>query len=549
MRRIKRLYRLAHINFVLAKHGVDEVILDSHILSAFRFLTYLNPWNWVRGEKHTRGERVRLALTELGPFFVKFGQMLSTRPDLFPADIVEELSKLQDNVPAFAGATEIVEKVYGVPLSSMFMEFEHNALASASVAQVHSATLLNGKEVVVKVLRPGVKRIIKRDIDLLFSIANLAEKYSEAGQRLRAVEIVEEFERTLLHELDLTREAANASMLKRNFADSDMLYIPEIHWEYARTNVMIMEKIHGIPIANIQKLHEAKINMKLLAERGVEIFFTQVFRDCFFHGDMHPGNIFVSKDNPNNPQYIAVDFGIIGTLGPIDQRYLAENMLAFFKRDYHKVSQLHIDSGWIPATTRVDEFESAIRTVCEPIFEKPLKDISFGRFLLSLFQVGKQFDMQVQPQLLLLQKTLLHIEGLGRQLYPELDLWSTAKPHLEKWLRKKMGVKAALQQVQERAPYWLERLPEVPDLLYSSLTYMHQQSLPKSTLEINKPRRKAQRKSRKSGLFGAAIGLLLGAAVVISSGTDWWPFATETASLAGGLALTGGVLLLVNLFR
>ncbi|MCW9047846.1 MAG: ubiquinone biosynthesis regulatory protein kinase UbiB [Gammaproteobacteria bacterium] len=469
-----QILRLLHINYVLARHGLDDIIFAIHLFRPFRFLIYLMPWNWISRNRAPRGQRVREALEELGPIFIKFGQMLSTRKDLLPEDVAEELTALQDRVPPFDGekAQQLIEKAYGVSVDEYFDEFNAKPLASASIAQVHTAKLKDGKEIVIKVLRPNIMPVIKRDIALLFIIAKLAERYSKDARRLRAVEIVEEYEKTILDELDLMREAANSSQLRRNFEKSNQLYIPEIYWDYTRRNVMAMERIYGEPMANIEKMKAAGVNMKRLSELGVEIFFTQVFSHNFFHADMHPGNLFVDMSDLDKPQYIAVDFGIVGTLNPEDQRYLAENFLAFFKRDYNRVAQLHVDSGWVPAGTRVDEFESAIRSVCEPIFEKPLKDISFGQLLLRLFQTARRFNMEVQPQLVLLQKTLLNIEGLGRQIYPDLDLWKTAKPFLEKWMNEQVGTKALIKGFKKNLPYIAEKMPEMPELIFTALKKM-----------------------------------------------------------------------------
>jgi len=461
-----QLFRLIYISWVLARHGLDDLILASHLFRPVRHLRLLMPWTWVK-RRIGRGERIRRSLEELGPIFVKFGQILSTRRDLLPDDIAEELAKLQDRVPHFGGqqAKKIIELAYGKPLSEVFDEFEIEPLASASIAQVHSARLFDGTDVVVKVLRPNILPVIKRDIGLMYVIADKVARYWSAGKNLRPVEVVEEFEKTILDELDLNREAANASQLRRNFSQSNKLYVPEVYWHLTRRNVMVLERIHGIPISDIDALHKANINMQQLAENGVDIFFTQVFRDSFFHADMHPGNIFVDHDG----KYLAVDFGIMGTLNPSDQRYLAENFLAFFNRDYRRVAQLHVDSGWVDKETRIDEFESAIRTVCEPIFDKPLKEISFGHLLLRLFQTARRFDMEVQPQLVLLQKTLLNIEGLGRQLYPDLDLWKTAKPFLEKWMADQIGPRALFRHLKENVPLWAEQLPKIPGILFDVL--------------------------------------------------------------------------------
>lgn len=525
MKYFSRLFRLLRINFILVRYNLDEIILQTRWFYPVRFLSYFNPWHWFLKNTSTRAERIRLALEKLGPIFIKAGQVLSTRRDLLPDDIALELAKLQDQVPPFPGevAKKMVEAALGTSLQNVFQEFNLEALASASIAQVHAATLLDGRAVVVKVLRPNIKKIIERDLDLLFILASLANRYSDDMQRFKPKQIVEEIAHTLQDELDLLREGANASQLRRNFKNSPLLYIPEIHWAYCRTNVLVMERIEGIPIYNISALQSAGINMKKLAERGIEIFFTQVFRDSFFHADMHPGNIFVSCADPDNPEYIAVDFGIVGSLNTKDQRYLAENMLAFFKRDYQRVAELHIASGWLPADTRVDQFEGAIRAVCEPIFEKPLKDISFGQLLLRLFQAARRFNINIQPQLILLQKTLLNIEGIGRQIYPELDLWSTAAPFLERWLKKQIGVKAFMRRVRETLPYWSEKLPEVPGLIYEVLNktreLQDQQFMAMTKLRDHAilPRR---RHSRRYFILGAGFALLMSYCAMLFSSTS-----------------------------
>jgi len=463
----KLLLRLIHINWVLLTHGLDDLLLQTNLLKPLRFLAIFSPSFWRSKDFGTRGERIRRSLEDLGPIYVKFGQALSTRKDILPDDIADELVKLQDKVPPFSDqqAREVIESQLGMPIDKAFAEFSDSPLASASVAQVHAAVLHSGEQVVVKVLRPDVEKWIHSDIGLLYELAYFAEKIWSDAKRLHAKEIVAEFEKTLLDELDLVREAGNATKLRRNFENSDALYVPEIHWELTRRKVLVMERIYGIPVGNIEELREANADFKLLAERGVEIFFTQVFRDNFFHADMHPGNIFV--DIPG--KYIAVDFGIVGSLSSSDQRYLAENLLAFFNRDYLRVAEMHIESGWVPAGTRVEEFESAIRSVCEPIFDKPLKDISFGLLLLRLFQTARRFDMEVQPQLILLQKTLLNIEGLGRQLYPELDLWTTAKPFLEDWFKQRLSPKAKIKQAIKKFPELAHQFPEIPSLMMQVL--------------------------------------------------------------------------------
>jgi ubiquinone biosynthesis protein len=458
---VRRAARLVYIAWVLLRNGLDEVLLATHLFRPLRFLIYFSPWYWVnQRNQRSFGTRMRVSLEELGPIFVKFGQAVSTRRDLLPDDIANELARLQDRVPPFSSslARAQIEREFAQPVGEIFAEFDDQPLASASVAQVHAARLMDGRDVVVKVLRPGISKVIRRDVDLLFTIARLGERFWSEGKRFHLVDIVREYEKTVFDELDLTREAANAALIRRNFDKRDLLYVPEIYWDFTRTSVMVMERIYGIPVSNITELRARNIDLKKLGEQGVEVFFTQVFKDNFFHADMHPGNIFVSPRG----QYIAVDFGIVGSLTKEDQRYLAENLLAFFKRDYMRVAELHVESGWVPRDTRVDEFESAIRTVCEPIFEKPISEISFGHFLLRLFQTAQRFHMEVQPQLVLLQKTLLNIEGLGRQLYPQLDLWVTAKPFLERWADEQMGVRAFVRRSKANLPLMSEILPELP---------------------------------------------------------------------------------------
>ncbi|MEI6708416.1 MAG: ubiquinone biosynthesis regulatory protein kinase UbiB [Methylococcales bacterium] len=467
MIRPKIVFRLIHISWVLVLHGLDEIVLKTHLFRPIRYLAFFSPYYWLKRESEPRGVRIRQALEDLGPIYVKFGQALSTRKDLLPDDIADELVKLQDRVPPFGNevARAIIEKELEMSIDEAFAEFDPTPLASASVAQVHTAVLHTGEKVIVKVLRPDIEERIISDIGLLYELAKIAERFWVDAKRLHPMEVVTEFERTTLDELDLVREAANAAKIRRNFEGSPLIYIPEIHWAYTRQKVMVMERIHGIPVGDIAALKAGGADFKLLAERGVEIFFTQVFRDNFFHADMHPGNIFV--DLPD--KYIAVDFGIVGTLSLSDQRYLAENFLAFFNRDYRKVAEMHVESGWVSRDTRIEEFESAIRSVCEPIFEKPLKDISFGQLLLRLFQTARRFNMHVQPQLVLLQKTLLNIEGLGRELYPELNLWQTAKPFLEQWFHDRVGPKAKITRLIKQFPEFAEQFPEIPSLLYKAL--------------------------------------------------------------------------------
>ncbi|ENM5727613.1 ubiquinone biosynthesis regulatory protein kinase UbiB [Vibrio mimicus] len=466
---LKRLYRIVKVQL---EYGLDELLPDHHLTRAP--LLARKSLFWLRNQHTDKqlGERLRLALQELGPVWIKFGQMMSTRRDLFPPHIADPLAMLQDKVAPFDGqqAKQLIEEELGAPLETWFDDFDIKPLASASIAQVHTAKLKsNGREVVLKVIRPDIRPQIDADIKLMYRVARIVAKALPEARRLKPVEVVREYEKTLLDELDLRREAANAIQLRRNFEGSEELYVPEVLTDFCNETVMVSERIYGIQVSDLEGLRANGTNMKLLAERGVSVFFTQVFRDSFFHADMHPGNVFVNPDHPENPQWIGLDCGIVGTLNSEDKRYLAENFLAFFNRDYRRVAELHVDSGWVPADTNVDEFEVAIRIVCEPIFAKPLCEISFGHVLLNLFNTARRFNMEVQPQLVLLQKTLLYVEGLGRQLYPQLDLWQTAKPFLEKWMANQVGPQALLHALKERAPLWFEKMPELPELLYDSL--------------------------------------------------------------------------------
>ncbi len=545
MSRFLEFVRLLSIASVLSRHRLDEVLLASHLFRPLRWLRIFAPWSWFRTKNKNHGASIRLSLEELGPIFVKFGQILSTRRDLLPDDIADELSKLQDQVPPFDSelAKTIIEKAYGQPISEIFAEFELTPLASASVAQVHCATLHSGEDVIVKVLRPDIAPVIKRDIRLMYSIARKVERYWSQGKRLHPVAVVREFEKTILDELDFMREAANASQLRSNFIDSEILYVPEVYWDYSRSNVLVMERIYGIPVNDLKQLQQHQIDLKKLSEHGVEIFFTQVFRDSFFHADMHPGNIFVSDTG----QYMAVDFGIMGTLSSEDQRYLAENFLAFFKRDYRRVAELHVHSGWVAKDTRIDEFEAAIRTVCEPIFDKPLKEISFGQLLIRLFFVAQRFNMEVQPQLVLLQKTLLNIEGLGRQLYPDLDLWQTAKPFLEKWVASQFGPKALFRHLRANAPLWVEQLPKMPTLLFEALEKINKgeivykvdaQQINDIKLEIKKSNQKTVR-----AIFGS--GFIITSALLMNVTTSIITFLPHFPLLSVASVITGLILLLL----
>ena len=460
-----RLFRLLKIIFVVLRFGLDEFLL-AHTRTRWLLATF-NLLLFFRNTSAPRAQRLRLALESLGPIFVKFGQVLSTRRDLMPTDIADELVKLQDQVPPFssAQAVALLEIAYKKKLHEVFRSFDEVPIASASVAQVHFAVLPDGREVAVKILRPGIERVIAHDVALLNICAALMEHWWEDGKRLKPRLVVAEFEKHLHDELDLMREAANASQLKRNFAHSTLLTVPDVYWDWCTTEVMVMERMDGIPISQVDALRASGIDIKKLAANGVEIFYTQVFRDGFFHADMHPGNVQVAADG----RYIALDFGIMGTLTDTDKNYLAQNFLAFFQRDYKRVAQVHIESGWAPADTRVDELESAIRAVCEPIFDRPLREVSFGRVLLRLFQTSRRFGIEIQPQLVLLQKTLLNIEGLGLQLDPELDLWKTAMPWLERWMKEQIGWRGFLRALRAEAPHYATLLPQLPRLLHQRL--------------------------------------------------------------------------------
>lgn len=495
-----RLFRLAKIITVGLRFGLDQLVLEAD--SSGRLLKIWHAVFFWRHPKEPRAVRLRRALESLGPIFVKFGQMLSTRRDLLPPDLADELALLQDRVPPFPTeqALKVLEDFYGKPVDEVFVNFERTPVASASVAQVHFAELPDGTEVAVKILRPGIEPVIEHDLALLETAALLLDKLWVEGRRLKPREVVAEFSKYLHDELDLMREASNCSQLRRNFTDSKLLVVPEVYWDWCGKSVMVMERMRGVPISQTAALKAQGTDLTALSRAGVEIFFTQVFRDGFFHADMHPGNIFVHADG----RYIALDFGIVGTLTEVDKNYLAQNFLAFFKRDYNRVARAHIEAGWVPAKTRVEEFEGAIRAVCEPIFDRPLKDISFGKTLLRLFQTARRFEMEVQPQLVLLQKTLLNIEGLGRQLDPELDLWKTAKPFLERWMDEQMGWRGMLRNIKEEAPTWAGTLPQLPRLVHQALSEPNrQQAIQREELE------RLRAGQQRQGRMLIAIGLLL----------------------------------------
>jgi len=529
---IRRLYFIIK---VFLSYGLDELIPKTRL--ALPLLLWRKSLFWIPNKHKERllGERLRLALEQLGPVWIKFGQMMSTRRDLFPPQIADQLAMLQDRVAPFEGvlAKQQIELSLGCPVETLFDNFEIKPLASASIAQVHTATLKeNGREVVIKVIRPDILPVIRADMKLINRMARWVPRLLPDGRRLRPQEVVADYEKTLIDELNLLREAANAIQLRRNFDNSKMLYVPEIFSDYGSETMLVMERIYGIPISDVVALEQHGVNMKLLAERGVQVFFTQVFRDSFFHADMHPGNIFVSYDHPEDPQYIGIDCGIVGSLNKEDKRYLAENFIAFFNRDYRKVAELHVYSGWVPPDTNVEDFEFAIRTVCEPIFEKPLAEISFGHVLLNLFNTARRFNMEVQPQLVLLQKTLLYVEGVGRQLYPQLDLWKTAKPFLEEWIKDQIGIPAIVRALKEKAPFWAEKLPELPELFYDSLRqHKHlQHSVDKLANDL-KSERVRQHKSRY--LFGVGATLLLSGTAILLTKPEWeW---VSAGMIAAGL--------------
>ncbi len=543
--------RIVHIQRVLVRHGLDEFVEATHLYRPLRFVFLLSPWTWFeRRRAESRGERLRLALEELGPIFIKLGQALSTRRDLLPLDIADELAKLQDQVPPFDGtlAKASIEASFAQPFAQIFARFDERPLAAASIAQVHLARLTEAAaklcgapadaDVIVKVLRPGMREHIQRDLEVMHALAGIAKRNSTEARRLRVDEIVDEYEKTILDELDLMREAANASQLRRNFEGSDLLHVPQVYWDFCRVNVMVMERIQGVTISDMATLRRLNANIPLLATNGVKIFFTQVFRHNFFHADMHPGNIFVLVDDPARPRYAAVDFGIVGTLDLRDQNYLAENFLAVFDRDYRRVAELHVESGWVPRNTRVDEMESAIRTVLEPIFNKPIKDISFGTVLLRLFDISRRFDMRIQPQLILLQKTLLNIEGLGRELYPELDIWQTAAPILREWMRERMSLRTQLKHIRRQIPDVLTVARALPALAKVAVQHAQDGTLKWGAEEELAALRKEIRASerRRSGTtLAVALGLggliwlgfgllpgLFGLALMLGAVAAWW---------------------------
>jgi ubiquinone biosynthesis protein len=541
MKKLKTLFsqvsRIIKINRVLTYHKIDYLILSDSKYAWLILANMILPWNWRKKSTGERGVRIRHALEDLGPIFIKLGQAISTRKDLLPEDISVELRKLQDDCPPFdeQHSIQIIEQGLKKTIQEAFASFDPIPMASASIAQVHTATLYDGTDVVVKVVRPDIKPVIEQDVSIMRSLAELLEAAVKESKRLHPVEVVEEFEKTILDELDMMREASNATQLRRNFENSDLLYVPEIYWSYTNDNVMTMERIYGTRVSEVDELQQQGIDLTDLSAMGVTIFFTQVFKHNFFHADMHPGNIFVLEDG----RYAAIDFGIMGTLTPEDQRYLAENFLAFFNRDYLRVAELHIESEWVPKTTRVNELESAIRSVCEPIWDRPLKEISFGLFLLRLFQTARRFGMEVQPQLVLLQKTLLNIEGLGRQLDDELDLWDTAKPFLENWMKDRVGAQSLVKNVKSNLPFWVEQAPQLPGLIHSTLNKLTHADFNQTAIQIAELNQKIEQQNKRQKRKELGLALIAIAALPLISDLQYGEFQvhiqTITTLIAGYL--------------
>ncbi len=516
---MEQILRLLTIQRVLIKHGLDEFVFATHLFRPFRFIYFILPWNWFGRKTGPRAVRMRSALEDLGPIYVKLGQILSTRRDLLPEDIANEFAKLQDNVAPFSGevARSIIEKAYQEKLENVFLEFDETPLASASIAQVHRAVLKDGREFIVKVIRPDIERLIKNDLALLHLLAEKAEKYYRKGRALRFTGVVDEFEKTLLNELDLQREAANASQLRRNFREEEQYFVPEVNWELTKRNVLVMELVRGVSVRDIDALKAAGIDLRWLAEYGVEVFFTQVFRDNFFHADMHPGNIFVTPPEQGKPAMVKViDFGIMCSLTEFDQRYLAENFMAFLNRDYHRVAALHIESEWVPRGTRMDELESAIRSVCEPLLDRPMHEISFGELLQRLLQIARSFNVEIMPQLIMLQKTIINIEGIGRQLYPELDLWKTARPQLERWRDERIGTKGLIKDAKQHIPKLIDRMPGLPNKIIDVIDRINNGKIEmeNKSQEIHELRHEMKSYNRRTVLAVVGSGFLLSSSII-----------------------------------
>jgi len=548
---LRQFARMLKISAILSRYELDEFLEATHLYRPMRLLRVVTPWGRTDVSDKPRGERLRLALNEMGPIYVKFGQIISTRRDLVAPDIADELALLQDQVPPFPGeeARSIIEGALKQPVAELFGSFELEPLASASIAQVHAATLPDGREVVVKVVRPGINRLIRRDIDLLMAIARLAEKYWEGGSRVKPTEFVKEFETFIFDELDMTREGSNASALRANFEGSTELYIPEIYWPYCKEQVLVMERVSGIPISDIKGLKEAGVNLERLAKMGIRVFYTQVFRDNLFHADMHPGNILVDVSDPENASYIALDFGIVASLTPQDLYYISENFQALFNRDYFRVAQLHIDAGWVPHDTRVDELEASVRAVGEPSFSRPLNEVSFGNLMLKLFQVAYRFKLDIQPQLIMLQKTLLNIEGLGRDLYPELDVLATSKPELERILREKHGIDQAARDLRERLPGWLSKAPEMPGLLHDYLKLATGGKLVSKLDPRDFDRIQSQQQKSNRRIVQAVSGAALFFGGAIMTGLEVGPWFLFEGSATGMASLLAGAWLLIRANR
>ncbi|MGD9021185.1 MAG: ubiquinone biosynthesis regulatory protein kinase UbiB [Lysobacterales bacterium] len=547
---LRQFTRVWHIGVILKRYRLDELVDAGRLPASLRWLGLLMP----RGKDVSglpRGERLRLALQDLGPVYVKFGQILSTRRDLLPPDIAEELALLQDQVPPFPGeeARAIIEDSLGEPVDEVFASFDAEPLASASIAQVHPATLHDGRDAVVKVVRPGIGKQLRKDIDLLLTIAGLAERFMSRGANIQPLKVVREFETFVFDELDMQREAANASILRRNFLHSKDLYIPEVYWQWTTRRVMVMERVSGLPVGDIENLEKHGVNLKKLARRGVRVFYTQVFRDNLFHADLHPGNILVDASDPDDPTYIAMDFGIVASLSDKDLYYIAENFKALFNQDYRRVAQLHIDAGWVPATTRLEELEAATRSVGEPNFTRALNEVSFGKVLFDLFQVAHRFKLTLQPQLLMLQKTLLNVEGLARQLDPELDIWGVAKPELEAILRQRHNPENISKELRKRLPGWLAQAPELPGLVHEFLAKANSGQLLAHTQSEDSDKLRRDRRAANRQLLKVMAGGFLGVPGAILTATETGPWYVGGYSVVGLAFLALGAWLIFRGLR
>ncbi len=546
---IRRTARMFRIGATLARYRLDELIAELPMLRFARVVRAL-PWGHKRVRELSRGARLRLALQDLGPIYVKFGQILSTRRDLLPPDIADELAELQDSVPPFSDqeARQIIEDELEASVEELFGSFEAKPMASASIAQVHAATLKDGQEVVVKVVRPGIEAQIRDDLELLVALGRLARRAHPEGERIRPDEVVGEFERVIFDELNMQREGANASLLRRNFEDSSDLYIPKIYWSHTAERVLVMERIYGVPVRRLDELRRQNVDLERLARRGIRIFYQQVFRDNLFHADMHPGNIRVDTSDPSDPTFIALDFGIVASLTPTDLYYIGENFLAIFNRDYRRVAELHVDAGWVPADTRIDEMEAAARTVCEPSFTRPLEEVSFAEMVVSLFEVARRFKLTIQPQLIMLQKTLLNIEGMGRDLYPKLNIWDVAKPELEEIFRQRYGISRTAQKVGRELPGWLARGPEIPGLIHEALKFASRGQF-KARIDSTDLAAINQRLSRHNRRVPGAIvaaGLLVSSAMLAAF--EVGPFLSGT-SVPAMIGFAASALLALRIWR